>query len=82
MGFADEHDRLSGGRAGRGQGWSSTPDSARPNQSMRLPALGRLEEALETSTRATEIYEALAADHPDAYLPDLGTALNNQSTRP
>ncbi|WP_327411238.1 hypothetical protein OG458_41620 (plasmid) [Streptomyces sp. NBC_01281] len=49
---------------------------------MRLPALGRLEEALETSTRATEIYEALAADHPDAYLPDLGTALNNQSTRP
>ena len=39
--------------------------------------LGRREEALKTTGEAVAIYRELAAERPDAFLPDLSSALNN-----
>ncbi|MFE1877875.1 ATP-binding protein, partial [Streptomyces sp. NPDC059496] len=50
------------------------------NQSGRLAELERYEEALTAATRAAQMYEQLAAERPDAFLPALATVLNNQST--
>ena len=47
--------------------------------SNRLGDLGRREEALAASGEATGIYRQLAQARPDAFLPNLATALNNQS---
>jgi Tetratricopeptide repeat len=49
--------------------------------SSRLSELGRREEALDAIEEATGIYRQLAQARPDAFLPDLATALNNQSGR-
>ncbi len=45
------------------------------NVGVRLGALGRREEALAASQEAVEIRRKLAADRPDAFLPDLATSL-------
>ncbi|MYW20949.1 ATP-binding protein, partial [Streptomyces sp. SID2955] len=37
------------------------------------------EEALTAITRAVDIWETLARQRPDAFLPDLADSLNNQS---
>ena len=39
--------------------------------------LGRREDALAAAREAVEIHRRLAADRPDAFLPDLATSLNN-----
>ncbi|MGC5259810.1 ATP-binding protein, partial [Streptomyces cyaneofuscatus] len=44
------------------------------NQSSCLAGLGRREEALDAVTRAVEIRETLAAQQPDAFLPDLASS--------
>ena len=44
-----------------------------------LAQLGRREEALAAIEEATDLYRALADARPDAFLPDLAMALNNQS---
>ncbi|MEE4421881.1 tetratricopeptide repeat protein [Streptomyces bugieae] len=49
------------------------------NQSNRLAALGRREEALAAITRAVDIHRTLVEQRSDAFLPDLATSLNNQS---
>ena len=51
------------------------------NQSVRLAALGRREEALTAITRAVDTYQTLAKQRPDAFLPNLAMSLNNQSNR-
>lgn len=51
------------------------------NRSNRLSALGRREEALAAITEAIHIYRQLAAQRPDAYLPDFASSLNNLSVR-
>ncbi|HEX5080070.1 MAG TPA: tetratricopeptide repeat protein [Geminicoccaceae bacterium] len=43
----------------------------------RLSAAGQPHEALALAQEATDIYDALAAQAPDVYRPDLATALNN-----
>jgi tetratricopeptide (TPR) repeat protein len=40
-----------------------------------LFALDRREEALEAAREAVELYRRLAAQHPDAFLPDLARSL-------
>ena len=50
-------------------------------ESGRLADLGRREEALAAIEEATGIHRQLAAARPDAFLPDLATALNNRSRR-
>jgi len=47
--------------------------------SSRLGDLGRREEALEAIEQAVAIRRQLAEDRPDAFLPALAMALNNQS---
>jgi len=47
------------------------------NLGLRLSDLGRSEDALAAAREATDIYRRLAADRPDAFLPDLATSLNN-----
>ena len=50
-----------------------------------LSDLGRREEALAAAQEAVEIYRRLAAERPDAFLPDLAMSLNNlgeQAERP
>jgi tetratricopeptide (TPR) repeat protein len=47
------------------------------NLGERLSALGRREDALAATREASEIYRRLAADRPDAFLPNLATSLNN-----
>jgi tetratricopeptide (TPR) repeat protein len=42
-----------------------------------LSALGRREEALEATQEAVALYRRLAAQHPDAFLPDLARSLNS-----
>ncbi len=49
--------------------------------SNRLGVLGRWEEALAAIEEAVTIRRQLARDRPAAFLPDLATALNNQSAR-
>ena len=49
------------------------------NQSGCLSGLGRREEALAAVEEAAGIYRQLAQARPDAFLPDLAMALNNQS---
>jgi len=44
---------------------------------LALSALGRREEALEATQEAVDLYRRLAAQHPDAFLPDLAMSLNN-----
>ena len=50
------------------------------NQSNRLYGLGRREEAQAAIEEAVTIRRQLAQARPDAFLPDLAMALNNQST--
>lgn len=47
------------------------------NQSVRLGGLGRREETLTAINDAVTIHRRLAADRPDAFLPDLIRSLNN-----
>jgi tetratricopeptide (TPR) repeat protein len=42
-----------------------------------LSEMGRREEALQAAQEAVEIRRQLAAQHPDAFLPDLANSLNN-----
>ncbi|MEL7272981.1 MAG: tetratricopeptide repeat protein, partial [Pseudomonadota bacterium] len=42
----------------------------------RLSDLGRREEALSAALRAVEIYEGLASDRPDAFLPNLAMGVS------
>jgi tetratricopeptide (TPR) repeat protein len=49
--------------------------------SNRLGDLGRREEALAAIEEAVTIRRQLAGARPDAFLPDLAMALNNQSIR-
>ena len=49
--------------------------------SNRLADLGRREEALAAIEQAAGIYRQLAQARPDAFLPNLAAALNNQSNR-
>ncbi|MGW3353732.1 tetratricopeptide repeat protein [Nonomuraea rubra] len=49
------------------------------NQSVRLAALGRHEEALQAITEAVAIRRRLAEARPDAFLPDLAMSLNNHA---
>jgi len=51
------------------------------NQSIRLAALGRREEALAAIQQAVALYRELVAARPDAFGPDLASSLNNQSNR-
>ncbi|WP_159461762.1 tetratricopeptide repeat protein, partial [Thermoflexus hugenholtzii] len=46
-----------------------------------LSALGRREEALTATQEAVELYRQLAAQHPQAFLPDLASSLNNLGAR-
>ena len=48
---------------------------------IRLSALGQPEEALEVSREAVEIYQQLAKNRPDAFMPDLAMSLNNLGIR-
>ena len=55
------------------------------NLGNRLSDLGRREDALAAAQEAVDLYRQLAADRPDAFLPDLAMSLNNlgrQSHRP
>jgi tetratricopeptide (TPR) repeat protein len=47
----------------------------------RLGDLGRREDALAAAREATDIYRRLAADRPDAFLPDLAMSLTNLGGR-
>jgi tetratricopeptide (TPR) repeat protein len=47
------------------------------NLANRLSDLGRLEAALAASEEAVELYRYLAASHPDVFLPELASSLNN-----
>ena len=47
------------------------------NLSVTESNLGRREDALQASEEATDLYRRLAQDRPDAFLPDLASALNN-----
>ncbi len=49
------------------------------NQSVRLSALGRHEEALAAIEEAVKIRRELADKRPDAFRPDLASSLNNMS---
>ncbi|KAF8342543.1 hypothetical protein F5887DRAFT_350425 [Amanita rubescens] len=49
--------------------------------SHHLSRLGRWEEALEIIEEAVSIFRKLAADRPDAFLPDLAHSLNTLSNR-
>ena len=49
--------------------------------SNHLGQLGRREDALAAINEAVTTYRQLAAARPDAFLPDLAMALNNQSVR-
>jgi hypothetical protein len=44
------------------------------NLGVMLSALGRREEALQATAEAVEILRRLAAQRPDAFLPDLARA--------
>ncbi|MFI6079106.1 tetratricopeptide repeat protein [Actinoplanes sp. NPDC051343] len=47
---------------------------------LRLANAGRREQALAPAEDAASIYRRLAEAHPDAYLPNLATSLNNLGT--
>ncbi|NYH51372.1 tetratricopeptide (TPR) repeat protein [Nocardiopsis arvandica] len=51
------------------------------NQAIRLGAVGRNEEALNSSTQAVKHYHTLVEQDPDTHLPNLAASLNNQATR-
>jgi tetratricopeptide (TPR) repeat protein len=51
------------------------------NLGNRLSALGRREEALEATKEAMDLHRKLAAQRPDAFLPDLAMSLNNLGLR-
>ena len=42
-----------------------------------MRALGRRDDAFAAAREATDIYRRLAAERPDAFLPDLAMSLNN-----
>ena len=42
-----------------------------------MSELGRREDALAAAQEAIDIYRRLAAERPDAFLPDLAMSLNN-----
>ncbi|WP_448595408.1 tetratricopeptide repeat protein [Thermoflexus hugenholtzii] len=48
---------------------------------LALSALGRWEKALEVTREAVEIYRRLAAQHPEAFLPDLAGSLRSLGIR-
>ncbi|MCX6633607.1 MAG: SIR2 family protein, partial [Acidobacteria bacterium] len=47
------------------------------NLGARLSDLGRREEALQATEEAVRLYRQIAAERPDAFLPDLASSLNN-----
>ncbi|WP_328658641.1 tetratricopeptide repeat protein [Nocardia salmonicida] len=51
------------------------------NLSVRLGELGRREDGLTASEEAVWIYQRLAEQHPDAYLPTLAASLSNLANR-
>ena len=51
------------------------------NLGHQLSELGRREDALAAAQEAVEIHRRLAAERPDAFLPDLATSLNNLGKR-
>ena len=59
---------------------SPTSQGSLNNQGNTLSDLGRREEALEATAEAVALYRQLAAQRPDAFLPDLAMSLNNQGT--
>src|SRR5258705_9950499 len=65
----------------RPPGSSPVPATTLISHSGRLADLGRREEALAAIEEAVTAYRELAAARPDAFLPDLALALNNQSIR-
>ena len=52
---------------------------ARNNLSTRMSDLGRREDALAAVDEAATLYRQLADARPDAFLPNLASALNNLS---
>jgi tetratricopeptide (TPR) repeat protein len=50
------------------------------NLGIRLSALGRREEALQAAHEAVGLYRQLAAQRPDAFLPDLAMSLDTRGT--
>jgi tetratricopeptide (TPR) repeat protein len=46
-----------------------------------LSEMGRREEALQATQEAVDLYRRLAAQHPDAFLPNLAASLNNLGNR-
>ena len=48
------------------------------NLGIRLSDPGRREEALQTTQEAVGLYRQLAAQRPDAFLPDLATSLGGK----
>jgi Tetratricopeptide repeat len=61
------------------EGPNADRDRARvlSNLGVRYSALGRREEGLRAAERASEIYQRLATQNPDAFEPDLAMSLNN-----
>ena len=51
------------------------------NVANSLSDLGRREEALAAAEEAVRLYQQLAQQRPDAFLPDLATSLNNVANR-
>ena len=51
------------------------------NLGIRLAEAGQRQAALAPAQEAADTYRQLAAANPDAYLPDLATALNNLGNR-
>ncbi|SPB18555.1 hypothetical protein NOV72_05755 [Caballeronia novacaledonica] len=48
---------------------------------IRLALVGQRERALQAAHEEVELYRALAAEHPDAFRPDLALSLNNLANR-
>jgi hypothetical protein len=51
------------------------------NLADRFVYMNRLEHALEATCDAVDLHRQLAADHHDAFNPDLAVSLNNLSNR-
>jgi tetratricopeptide (TPR) repeat protein len=53
------------------------PGRSLTNLGKVLSEMGRRAEALQATQEAVDLYRRLAAQHPDAFLPDLARSLNN-----
>jgi tetratricopeptide (TPR) repeat protein len=91
LGNAFRNGPAGGGPASHAGGGGPLPPPGRPaprrlpprpghephNLGIRLSEMGRRAEALQATQEAVELYRRLAAQHPDAFLPDLAMSLNN-----